>query len=158
MRALLLRVADTPFGVFGFLYLFEGQDRLVAKFVTAEDDWRDNAPGRSCIPAGTFTCVKRTWHKHNLPTYEITGVPGRLAILFHPLNTEEGTEGCIGIGYKFVALTVQDEDSPGRELVQKWGIGDSRAAFSRFRYLLGDRLSFPLTIRWAEPGEWRAFG
>lgn len=62
---------------------------------TIELPWRNNAPGISCIPAGTYMVEKRfsrkfQWHLH------LTGVPGRNLILVHPANNAlRELKGCI---------------------------------------------------------------
>lgn len=58
------------------------------------------------IPNGTYTCVRGM---HNLEsriakgeppfeTFEITGVDGHSGLLFHPLNYNEESDGCVGPG------------------------------------------------------------
>lgn len=157
MKALLHRFGDTPFGTFGYLDLVGEDGVLVRRFPVAEDDWKDNAPAESCIPAATYTCVPSVFHKMaDLPTYEITGVPGgRSRILFHPGNTEEDTKGCILIGFDFGALTVDDEDQAGPAKRVKWGVTESRAAFAEFMRLLKGVTAFQLEVRWSPPGAWR---
>ena len=64
-------------------------------FKTIELPWRQNAARISCIPEGVYGLRKRyslrfDWH------FEITGVPGRSAILLHPANNAElELKGCI---------------------------------------------------------------
>ena len=157
MKALLQRFADTPFGVFSYLDLWDDADVWLARFAAAEDDWLDNAPRISCIPAGTYLCVRSVWHGGgDVETFEITGVPGRDRILFHWMNTEEDVEGCVGIGFSFGALTVADEDAPGHPQTLKWGLAaPTRKAFARFMGYLTGVQRFSLEIRWAAPGSWR---
>lgn len=154
MKAHLLRFADTPFGVFAFLELRDDRDVLVARFATAEDDWLDNASNVSAIPVGTYRC-KRVMSPRFGPTFEITGVPGRGAILFHSGNTEEDVRGCVLLGERFGALTVRDEDDPTHPLVEKWAVKESKTAFRRFRDAVAGLQEFPLTVEWAAPGSWR---
>jgi hypothetical protein len=62
---------------------------------TIELPWKNNAPGISCIPEGTYTLLKRfsrkfAWHLH------LTGVQGRDLILVHPANDAlRELKGCI---------------------------------------------------------------
>lgn len=154
MKAHLRRFADSPFGVFGFLDLIRDDGLAVARFCTGEDDWLDNHPKLSCIPAGDYLCKRVKSPKFGW-TFEITGVPGRSAILFHSLNTEEDTEGCVGLGEDFGALTVDDEDQPGPGHRLKWAIIRSKLAVQRFLGLLAGLDSFPLKVSWAPPGSWR---
>jgi uncharacterized protein DUF5675 len=165
MRAQLLRFADSPFGVFGYLDLWDtdpGDPRMekrVARFVTGEDDWLNNLVGKSCIPAGRYRCRRTVWQKTGVPTFEITGVPNRSRILFHWGNTEENVEGCVMVGEDFGAFEVSDEDAtpPVRRL--KWAIAaGSRRAFDRFMRALHEEAEFPLDVIWAPPGTWRVAG
>jgi hypothetical protein len=74
-------------------------------FRSGELPWRNNEPGHSCIPAGTYDVV---WAKS--PTkgwcYHVVKVPGRLDIEIHPANFcgdrvlgyKSQLLGCISIG------------------------------------------------------------
>lgn len=68
--------------------------------LTLERPWLNDQTDVSCIPAGTYQCIP-----HNTPAkpdcWEITGVPGRSAILFHAGNTIADSEGCILVGTQF---------------------------------------------------------
>lgn len=78
--------------------------------LTLEPPWRENAPRVSCIPPGVYRLGLRTvggWHAKLLEQFgakfhkgaiELLDVPGRSAILFHPLNYHTQTDGCIGPG------------------------------------------------------------
>lgn len=59
------------------------------------------------IPVGTYTCVRGTHQLKPTPThpnptpfetFEITGVEGHTNLLFHVLNFNSESEGCIGLG------------------------------------------------------------
>lgn len=96
---------------------------------TLEEEDQNNQRNISSIPVGTYVC-KRVNSPRFGNTFEVTGVPGRSHILFHPLNTEEDTEGCIGIGTHFGVLKVLDEDTG--HIKHKLAILRSRDAFSEF--------------------------
>jgi hypothetical protein len=162
MRAQLLRFADTPFGTFGWLDLWDSDpddprmEKRIARFATGEDDWLNNLVGKSCIPPGHYRCRRSVWQKTGTPTFEITGVPGRSRILFHWGNTEENVEGCVYLGSDFGAFEVPDEDAPGQPRRLKWGIAaGSRVAFDHFMNALHEVDEFPLDVVWAPPGTWR---
>ena len=157
MKARLVRNCDSIFGVFGYLKLSDDIGHAVAEYCTAEADWLANLVGKSCIPQGAYICKRTTWHKTGLVTFEITGVPNRARILFHPGNTEEDIEGCVLLGRAFGGLNVQDEDAPGHPVVTKWGIapGTSRPAFNDFKGRLAGVDEFPLSVEWSAPGAWR---
>ena len=54
--------------------------------VTLERPWVNNEPEISCIPEGEYICFKRLSQRAKGMTFEVGGVPGRSAILFHPGN------------------------------------------------------------------------
>lgn len=103
MEQTLTRFAPTKDGVFG----------RMGPWQTVEEEWQNNLPSISCIPASPpegYIC-KRVQSPKFGNTFEVTNVPGRSHILFHALNTEEGTRGCIGLGVRLGVLRVTDEDS-----------------------------------------------
>jgi hypothetical protein len=156
VNALLQRFADTPFGTFGFLDLGTVGGAGPERFCTGEDDWFENAPHVSCIPAGRYHCARSAYHGGRGTTFEVMGVPRRSRILFHGGATEEDTRGCILLGLDFGAFSVADEDAPGRPMRVKWGVTDSATAFRRFLERLEGVEAFLLEIVWAPPGTWRA--
>lgn len=155
MKALLQRFADTPDGVFGLLTLFDAAGAKVLKLWTLEDDWLNNAPSISSIPAGTYTCQRDLWHEKQVVVFHITGVPNRDRILIHYGNTEEDVKGCVVVGTDRGSVRVKDEDLPGNPLRDKWAILNSREAFKQWMAALEGVDSFPLEIVWAAPGAWR---
>jgi len=72
--------------------------------VTLEPSDEENASFISSIPAQQYFCVRVTSPKHG-ETFEIVGVPGRDAVLFHPGNKVEDTEGCVITAQHFGKLT-----------------------------------------------------
>lgn len=156
VTATLYRMADCEFGVFGHLTLTDASGTRLGWWCTAEDDWLDNAPGKSCIPAGRYVCQRTIYHKHHVPAFEITGVPNRSRILIHAGNTEEDVEGCVLLGKAFGAVPVQDEDDPTQPTTLKWAVTQSKLAVAEFMGCLVGVQSFPLDIVWAAPGSWRA--
>ncbi len=68
----------------------------------AEPPDRDNLTGKSCIIADEYLCVWQLSPKYGW-CYEITGVPDRSRILFHPGNLA----GNIDLGYKTHTLGCQ---------------------------------------------------
>src|SRR4030067_2866715 len=91
----LKRIAHNIDGMFGVLV-----DDNIAFAVTFEPPWFNNDPDVSCIPEGTYTC-RRINSPHFGLTYEITGVPDRANILFHKVNANPDTKGCVLIGEQF---------------------------------------------------------
>ena len=64
---------------------------------TLERPWKNNEPFLSCIPTGLYKC-KRFHSQKFGNTFEVTGVSGRDAILFHSGNVVDDTHGCILLG------------------------------------------------------------
>lgn len=89
----LKRSTSGPEGTFGVLYTDDGTKLCI----TCEEPWNNNDSGKSCIPKGTYPCIR-----HNSPkfphTWEVTNVPGREAILIHNGNNINDTHGCILVG------------------------------------------------------------
>lgn len=98
-------------------------------WVTVEEEWQNNQRSISCIPTGSYVCRRVQSPKFG-ETFEVTDVPGRSHILFHALNTEEGTKGCIGVCKGMGVLEVTDEDSGVR--VHKLAGLSSRVAMKEF--------------------------
>lgn len=80
------------------------------------------------IPAGTYPCIPHDG-PHWQDVWEITKVPGRIAILIHAGNTDVDTRGCVLVGL------AQAEDA----------VLSSRDALSLLRSAIGVH-SFTLTI------------
>lgn len=113
MNLTLERFAYTPMGTFGRLTYSGGS------CYTMEEVWRNNEKGMSCIPVGTYRVQRGKFPKHG-ECFEVQGVPGRSAILFHVANTIKDVEGCIG---------------PGQELGTVgglWAVLNSVAAYNDF--------------------------
>lgn len=91
----LKRIASRIDGCFGVLL-----DDTVPFAVTCERPWANNTPQISAIPWGTYLCKRVVSPKFGV-TFEITGVPGRSAILFHKGNTIDDSRGCVLIGEAF---------------------------------------------------------
>jgi hypothetical protein len=118
---------------------------------TCEDDWLDNAPGISCIPDGKYWLKRTIFLKHNLPTFEVTDVPGRSRILIHSGNTEEDVEGCILVGLVRGEIMVDRDEDTGASKVVKQAVLRSKEAHARFMEYLEDDNEAMLLIQWA-PG------
>ena len=114
------RREDGRFGVF----IFDS----VPFAVTLEND-------KLCIPAGRYLC-KRT----RTPTYgivfEITGVPGRTAILIHWGNIDDNSKGCVLLGESF---NVWSDGSVS--------VASSKIAFQEFMQRAEGIDSFWLTVK-----------
>ncbi len=70
-------------------------------------DWW-NQPNMSCVPAQQYLCRRIISPRHG-ETFEVLDVPKRSRILFHPLNIDNQTEGCIGLAQHFGKLKIADK-------------------------------------------------
>lgn len=153
MRLLLLRKERVPDGVFGELHLLEPTDRpsrpvTTPVLQTVEDDWRDNAPRISCIPAGIYVLHRTIYHKHHYETFEVLEVPGRSRILIHPANVEEDLEGCIGVGLRRGKIRVPVDEDTGEVNRLKDGVVESVQAFHQFMDAMTGLDEATLEIQW----------
>jgi len=95
----LIRLEENDrFGTFGVLKI-----NKEVFCVTLEPSDRLNAPFVSSIPAQQYICRKTISPRYG-ETYEVTKVPGRDKILFHPGNAMADTEGCILLAQHFGKL------------------------------------------------------
>jgi len=94
----LIRVSTIESGTFGVLL-----DEDLPFCLTIERPWVNNEKNVSCIPAGRYVCRRVNSPKFG-NTFEVTGVPGRSAILFHKGNIMDDSHGCIIVGEQFELL------------------------------------------------------
>jgi len=96
-----LEVAERP--TLGFLEISSAPS-FSHHLLTLELPFRDNQKNISCIPKGTYECVRVYNRAIGFPprripiTYEVKDVPGRSGILFHAGNFVSNTQGCILLG------------------------------------------------------------
>jgi len=129
MRTLFLkRMAQSAAGTFGVLVEDE-----VPFAVTLELPWMLNRTDISCIPCGNYRCIRVT-RLDGTPTFEVTEVKDRTAILFHIANTLKDLKGCIGVAEEFGVIG----DEPA---IQSSGRG-----FQEFMDKLKDEYEFDLVI------------
>lgn len=105
MTFLLKRIAMNQHGTFGVLI----DENNVPFVVTLERPWLDNKSNVSCIPAGTYKCIRcrksPDYGYQDSPkfgdAFQVYQVPGRNKILIHKGNLDDDTHGCILIGEMF---------------------------------------------------------
>lgn len=128
----LTREKSGPDGTFGTLFI---QGKPICR--TLEDPWNNNQHRNSCISKGNYTCIPHGWDIDSSAkkrhVWEVTGVPGRTAVLIHAGNTINDTLGCILVG-------VSEGDIGGQH-----GIVDSQAALNLLRTKLPT--TFTLSIQ-----------
>lgn len=129
----LIRNSYNPvMGTFGSL---EGEG---FSCVTVERPWAQNQHSISCIPEGTYQCIRGVRPKHG-ECFEITNVPGRTAILIHAGNTTNDVEGCIALGNKYGVV-----DSRWAVMESSMGVD---AAYNRFMRFMEGTHEFTLRVR-----------
>jgi hypothetical protein len=143
MELRLIRTDLTSDGVFGRL-LTPGHIPLM----TGEDDWLDNQPRVSCIPAGTYTLRRTMFFKHGYECFEVTGVPGRSRILIHVGNSENDVEGCIMVGLSRGYLPVARDEDTGRPNAKKRAVLGSKVAFAMFMQWMTGIDEATLVVEW----------
>ena len=118
MNLVLARFASAPTATFG---------RLLApgfSCFTVERPWADNRRWISCIPVGTYPLRPARFVRGGYNTLEVTGVPGRSAILIHKGNLPTDVQGCVALG---TGLGVVD---------RQWAVTGSAAAWAEFEALV----------------------
>lgn len=117
----ILRWSEAGEGTVGSLLV-----NRVAVCLTLEPNDRDDnlEGGNSCIEAQEYRCHLRQTDNHG-ETYEVLGVPGRSAVLFHTGNRDVDSRGCI------LTVTTIGDDEEGHQF-----LGASRVAYRRFRAAL----------------------
>lgn len=113
----LKRISENEHGTFGVL--LSGDKPLC---LTLERPWLDNKKNISCIPLGTYKCVKYNSEKFK-NVWEVTGVPNRTSILIHAGNSIDDIHGCIAVGCTFM----------------DYGLSLSRVALENLRHQLPDK-------------------
>ncbi len=128
---LLLKTHSFSHGTFGTLFDATTGEPLA---VTVECPWRNNSPGRSCVPAGDYVVESHVSPRfgHCLiitaPTLGVTkeGPSLRTHCLFHAANRASELQGCIAPGTRFGAV---DGD---------WAVLESRKALDKLLVLVGN--------------------
>jgi hypothetical protein len=92
-----------------------------------------NEQNISSIPAQQYECRKYTSTRYG-NTFQVTGVPGRSDILFHPGNFKGNTRGCILLAQHFGKIKGDR------------AILNSGATFDNFMALMRNVNTFHLTI------------
>lgn len=94
MKLEVLRLERSKRGTFGVLRL-DGE----VMCMTLEPPDLGNRPFVSCIPDGSYVCVRRVSPRFG-ETFLIDDVPRRTDILFHTGNLVNDTRGCVLLGNK----------------------------------------------------------
>lgn len=104
------RYATGDSGTFGDATLTEIDGTETWRAFSLEEQWKDNAPNVSCIPAGRYVAEWTQTPKHPNGVYMLHNVPGRNAIEIHVGNTENDILGCILVGERLGVLKVDDDE------------------------------------------------
>src|SRR5574343_123320 len=104
MRVLIKRLDYGARQTLGNGFVFSGLD-VKQIFKTLELPWKNNESQVSCIPPGTYKCVRRNSEKFG-NHFWVKDVPGREWILIHPANHYTQLRGCIAVGSAFSDINV----------------------------------------------------
>jgi len=130
------RYARCPWGTYGHLTVSDSTFQCH----TVEKPWRDNEPFRSCVPEGSYACLRRDHFlkkgakyvliAHDLDVYEhfyeINGDGGRYSCLIHVANKPSEVAGCIGLGTAQAFISGE------------WAVGRSAATVEHFNSIMPD--------------------
>jgi hypothetical protein len=94
MKILTLARSYTPYGVWGRLSMPSG-----LTLCTLERPWENNERELSCIPPGSYECIRIDSPKF-ADTFEVIDVVNRSHILFHVGNDINDSKGCILVGQR----------------------------------------------------------
>lgn len=106
-------------------------------FTTLELPWKNNQNDISCVPAGTYKCVRTFSNHFKKDVFMLQNVPGRSAVEIHVGNKVEDIRGCIAIGMQYSLAAYE--------------IIHSGLAFDVFMKMMPTE--FELTIKDVENGE-----
>lgn len=112
----IYREPSTDQGTFGRAELNGGKD---GEWMSVELPWRNNAPQKSCIPAGSYEAEIMDSPKHGR-VYMLKNVPGRADVEIHSANWAGNVDlgwhsdllGCIALGVTKGTLTPKDTGRP----------------------------------------------
>ncbi|GLT18047.1 hypothetical protein GCM10007938_18250 [Vibrio zhanjiangensis] len=137
MKRFVLKRRYFQDGTFGTLHREDGSQVCVI----AERGWRNNLPGKSCVPEGSYQLLPHTSPKfgdcYALEAGELgvtrQGPSLRTHILVHKANTPSQLQGCLapGVDFGFVG--------------NEWAVVNSTAAFEALMHELDGQPAF-LTI------------
>ena len=124
MRLEVIRQSDDGKQILGDMLLLNDADAVVFKCETLEltdlnnDGIVGNEKGKSCIPKGTYICVKRGATKNiHYEHVLITGITGRDGVCIHKGNHYTQIQGCILVGEKEIDINgdgLKDVTNSGR--------------------------------------------
>ena len=131
-------ISTTDYRADGIFSEFYQDDELFCR--TLEHAYPNDGSYVPKLPRGaTYTCVRgmHTLEHYNggkpFETFEITNVPGRTGILFHPGNTNKDSDGCVCTGMTLISD-------------KTWMIQRSQDAFSRFMSAMSGVDEFQLRV------------
>ena len=142
----LVRVSSSDQGTAGVLYGPDGEE--ICRMT--ELPWRDNARGRSRIPAGLYEVayMERSASGKYHDVYHVLGVPERAGILIHPGNWA----GDRTLGYRSDSWGCLLPCSKHGVLLGQFAGLASRSALARI-HAITDRKGFILQIQDEDGGE-----
>ena len=103
---LIRKTPSSRFGTFGALFSEDGTGICV----TLELPWQNNQHDVSCVPAGTYQCLRVQSAEQlqatpeNGDRFELQNVPNRNSVEIHAGNTIKDSKGCILVGTQYGAF------------------------------------------------------
>lgn len=93
----LIRSVHQDTQTLGNLFVIDGTD-ILFQCKTLELPWKENVPGLSCAPTGSYRIEYEYSPSFGRFLWELKDVPGRSEIKIHPANFAHQLRGCIALG------------------------------------------------------------
>ena len=104
MKAVIVRKSDNGIETNGGLFIIDN-DIVIYKCVTLELPDKNNQPQISCIPKGTYQCLKiGASAKIPYTHIAIQNVPKRSGVCIHKANYVSQLRGCVALGKEFLDI------------------------------------------------------
>ena len=88
----------------GSLDLYDSDGWLLFSCVSLERGWNDNKQNESCVPLGSYKCVKEYSDRFKKDLWELKDVSNRSECKFHSANYWYELNGCIALGLQVIDI------------------------------------------------------
>ena len=88
----------------GSLDLYDSDGWLLFSCVSLERGWNDNKQNESCVPLGSYKCVKEYSDRFKKDLWELKDVSNRSECKFHSANYWHELNGCIALGLQVIDI------------------------------------------------------
>lgn len=117
----------------GYLIVYDELDREIFTCMTLELPWLNNQQSISCIPQGTYSCLRVTSPRLGV-CYKLIDVKNRSSILIHTGNFHSEIRGCILVGQ-----FLKDINKDGN-----YDINNSISTMNTFQTLVGREIALAI--------------